>query len=126
MPASRHIPDIVERIKAAKGPREWRRYPARKGIRRPRAKPAPLTASLEQLQGASPRVEFHLVNRTTEMVRFVVLGTEPEVTIELDGNHAHRASLPASAGGTIEVRRDGRDGEVMATLTLLDTQESFS
>ena len=128
MPKPSHISGIMDRVRAAssKNPeREWRSFPARKG--------RPGRDALESRRlpvfGADLSVEdgvaaFSIRNRTGHVERVVILGTEPGVIIDIDGNQSHSASLPVGAESTtVEIRRHDRGGELLAAIDLSAPQE---
>lgn len=119
----------MDRIRAAskKNPtRKWRRFPAKKGTTFRETvearKPQPFEVGLVVEDGLA---HFEIINRSGHTERVAIVGTEPEVFIEVDGNHEHSASLPVGAGSaTVEVRRQGRNGEILVSVDLSAPQES--
>lgn len=130
MPTRDQIDDIVERTKNPRlGDREWRRFPARKGVRPPREPIKLVEATLDlDTSGGLPRVKIFLKNRQAVTLKVATVGTVPEVFIELDGNRSHEASLPVAPGADIvEIRQDGKDGEVLAEVFVEEAEtESFT
>jgi len=105
--------------------RKWRRFPAKKGqtLRETveARKPHPFEVNLAVEDGLA---HFQIINRSGHTERLAIVGTEPEVFIEIDGNHEHSASLPTSAGSaTVEIRRQDRDGEILVSVDLSGSQE---
>ena len=100
--------------------RKWRRFPAKKGqtLRETveARKPHPFEVNLVVEDGLA---HFQIINRSGHTERVSIVGTEPEVFIEIDGNHEHSASLPVSAGSaTVEIRRQDRDGEILVSVEI--------
>jgi len=126
MPRTSQIPEILNRRKNPRlGSREWRRFPARKGVtgrstvdaRKPQIFQVDLTVE-------GDLATFTIINRSGHVERVTILGTAPEVSIELDGNTSHSASLPVAVGSTtVEIRHDGRDGELLVGAEI-ETKES--
>lgn len=129
MPRDSQIPALMDRVRAAskKNPdRNWRSYPARKGNRGRRSiedrTPTTLMA-LVSVEGGL--VTFQIDNRGGHVERVMILGTNPEVIIDIDGNESHSASLPVEVGSaTVEIRRQCRDGELLVSADLSGPQES--
>jgi len=121
MPRASHIKSILERRKTPRlGSREWRRFPARKGVTGrdtvDSRKPAVFDIGLSVTDGVA---SFTINNRTGHTERIVVLGTDPVVSIEVDGNTRHSASLPVTPGSaTVEIRHNDRGGKVLANANI--------
>lgn len=128
MPRSSEIPALMDRIRAAskKNPeRKWRRFPAKKGqtLRETveARHPVPFEVTLAVDEGMA---HFEIINRSGHTERVALVGTDPEVFIEIDGNRDHAASLPVGAeSATVEIRRNDREGEVLVAVEIEEQGE---
>lgn len=129
MPRDSQISALMDRVRAAnkKNPnRKWRRFPAKKGTTLRETvearHPIPFEVNLAVEDGVA---HFEIFNRSGHTERVALVGTEPEVFIEIDGNKDHATSLPVGPGSaTVEIRRQSRDGEVLVSVDLSGPQES--